>query len=85
METLRINKEEKARDSQGRSLSPWMSSPKSRLRETILGYLVVAMEPDCNPQLSVTHNKADFFNLFIYFKWMLITLQYCDGFCHNQH
>ena len=41
-----------------------MSSPKSRLRETILGYLVIAMDPDCNPQLSVTHNKADFFLIY---------------------
>ena len=24
-----------------------------------------------------------FFNLFIYFNWSLITLQYCDGFCHT--
>ena len=85
METLRINKEEKARDSQGRSLSPWMSSPKSRLRETILGYLVVAMEPDCNPQLSVTHNKADFLNLFIYFNRRLNTLQYYGGFAIHRH
>ena len=56
-----------------------MSSPKSRLRETILGYLVVAMDPDCNPQLSVTHNKADFFNLFIYFNRRLNSLQYYGG------
>ena len=24
-----------------------------------------------------------FFNLFTYFNWMLITLQYCSGFCHT--
>ena len=24
-----------------------------------------------------------FFNLFIYFNWRLITLQYCGGFCHT--
>ena len=24
-----------------------------------------------------------FFNLFIYFNWKLITLQYCSGFCHT--
>ena len=24
-----------------------------------------------------------FFNLFVYFNWRLITLQYCSGFCHT--
>ena len=83
METLRINKEEKATDSQGRALGPWMSSPKPRLKETILGYLVVAMDPDCNPQLLII--KLIFKNLFIYFNWRLITLQYCGGFAIHRH
>ena len=26
---------------------------------------------------------VNFFNLFIYFSWRLIILQYCDGFCHT--
>ena len=26
-----------------------------------------------------------FFKKLIYFNWKIITLQYCDGFCHNQH
>ena len=83
METLRINKEEKATDSQGRALGPWMSSPKPRLKETILGYLVVAMDPDCNPQLLII--KLILKNLFIYFNWRLITLQYCGHFAIHRH
>ena len=37
------------------------------------------------PKSALLWSKTHFFflNLFIYFNWRLITLQYCSGFCHT--
>jgi len=48
-------------------LPPWLSIPSY---------------PCCIDKYLLKHSIS-FFNLFIYFNWRLIILQYCGGFCHT--
>ena len=67
-----------------RLLCPWNSPSKS----TGVGShsLLHRIFPTQGLNLGLSHHRQIlffFFNLFIYFSWRLIILQYCDGFCHT--